>query len=838
MTGPRLPIAAFAVTLALGAGGFAARTAVAAPADAVTGASALAWRGATVGATANDEEDGRRRYHLTVHRPSGFSDRTLIEPRGAPRLRTGSTLLDALFALAVSEASLDAVEEIRDAAFDDGKPMPCRCYETGERWHYVWTRDVSYATDLGLDVLDPRRALNSLLFKTSGVRTELLSGFDRPLTLVAQDTGSGGSWPVSTDRVVWVLAATDALEQVEAPARAALAAHLYAIARDTLEQDRRLAFDPSQGLYRGETSFLDWREQTYPAWTREDVLAIAGGYALSTNVLEAAALERAARLAAGRDAAAAARYRAWALALKRRIDERFWRADAQLYASYLTPAPNAVPAPVYDLLGESLAILHGVASAARARTVLAHYPLVAAGAPVVWPERTDVAVYHNRAQWPFVTAYALAAARRAGNAELAGRFADALLRGAGLSLSNMENFEFTTLSPRFEDGPRTGPVIDSPRQLWSVAGFVGMVAHSLWGLGLEDQRLRVAPRLPARFAHEWFAAGASLTLEGMRFEGRAVDVVLHLPAAWPASGWLQSAAVSVDGHRVGGPIDLRALAGTRTHRIDVRLAARSASDDTVRLLADEDRDLLYAPPAPELVAVTRDAHGVVLRFHSAEPAASAEIFRNGARVASGLGAQVYRDDAPPAGLACYSVSVRRPHGLESSPSRTECAAAPGGALELAVGTPAVRATPAASIDTHEGLPHLADWGAPEDRLTIRFRAPAAGLQRLRLRFANHHGPINTGVTAAVKQVEAHCAGEPAPAVGTLVMPHNAESTAWALSTDFVFRAREGAPCEVTVSDGFNMSYLSVFEHYTAGEGGREGAVNRADIAGARIEVLP
>ena len=86
--------------------------------------------------------------------------------------------------------------------------MPCPCFETGAKWHYVWTRDLSYSLDLGLGYLDPERASNSLLFKTSKVRPELVARQVSPIEVALQDTGSGGSWPVSSDRVVWILAAS------------------------------------------------------------------------------------------------------------------------------------------------------------------------------------------------------------------------------------------------------------------------------------------------------------------------------------------------------------------------------------------------------------------------------------------------------------------------------------------------------------------------------------------------------------------------------------------------------------------------------------------------------
>ena len=43
---------------------------------------------------------------------------------------------------------------------------------------------------------------------------------------------------------------------------------------------------PADGLYRGEQSFLDWREQTYPGWTKDNVLPIAMSKALSVNAAD------------------------------------------------------------------------------------------------------------------------------------------------------------------------------------------------------------------------------------------------------------------------------------------------------------------------------------------------------------------------------------------------------------------------------------------------------------------------------------------------------------------------------------------------------------------------
>ncbi len=350
----------------------------------------LDWHGVHV----SMQRDAKGAYTLAW--PFG---QRVIEPQPL-RVDTASVLFDGLYAMAQDDLRQDSVSAIRDGAFDHGSPIPCHCFETGLKWPYVWTRDLSYATDLGLWRFDAARARNGLEFKLSGVRVPTA-----PQGLyVMQDTGSGGSWPISTDRVVWFLAARHLLDDRK------FADKVWLALRDTLAQDRQYAFDQAFGLYRGETSFMDWREQSYPAWTADNVRFIAQSYALSTNVLHYQALQLAATLAeAHQDATAANDYRTHAAALKQAINTHFWRADRGMYMSYI--GGDGTPVDSYDLLGIALAVTSGVADGERARQTLANYPSWPAGSPVMWPERSDQPIYHNRAIWPFVSAYALRAAR-------------------------------------------------------------------------------------------------------------------------------------------------------------------------------------------------------------------------------------------------------------------------------------------------------------------------------------------------------------------------------------------------------------------------------------------
>ena len=250
-----------------------------------------------------------------------------------------------------------------------------------------------------------------------------------------------------------------------------------------MTQDRQYAFDARVGLYRGETSFLDWREQTYPTWTENNVRFIAESFSLSTNVLHYEALRLAVQMASSHgDAGAAAQFQRDADALRGAIDTHFWREDRGLYMSYIGDAGSPQTIEAYDLLGTALAILADVPSPARARKALASYPTWPAGSPVIWPEHRDAAIYHNRAIWPFVSAYALRAARKLDDANRIAHELRSILQGAALSGSNYENYELVSGAVHVEDGKWSGPVVNSPRQLWSVAAMLNAVVEGVFGV--------------------------------------------------------------------------------------------------------------------------------------------------------------------------------------------------------------------------------------------------------------------------------------------------------------------------------------------------------------------
>jgi hypothetical protein len=699
----------------------------------------LDWHGVHV----SIERDAQQRYTLAW--PYG---QRVIAPQPL-HSETASPLFDGLFAMAQGDLTLDSVNAIRDGAFDHGQPIPCQCFVTGLKWPYVWTRDLSYAIDLGLWRFDPARSRNGLQFKLSGVRVASAPQGLYPM----QDTGSGGSWPISTDRVVWFLGARHLLDDQ------AFAADVYRALGATLAQDRQYAFDARFGLYRGETSFLDWREQSYPAWTSDDVAFIAQSFALSTNVLHYQSLRLAATLATAHGDPAAAGYAKQADALKAAINTHFWRTDRGMYMSYL--GGDGTPFDSYDLLGIALAIDSGVAEGERARQTLANYPTWPAGSPVIWPERADQPIYHNRAIWPFVSMYALRAARKVEQPARIAHEITSIMRGAALYGSNMENYELLSQGQHLDDGKLSGPVVNSPRQLWSVAAYLAMVSEGVFGLG-EDGR--VEPKLPTALVPMLFGTQRAITLDL-----RERKIILQLPAT------------------LHGNLLVADHVSTQGATTTVALKSVQAADAPLRTNAP-----LYAPLAPATPDVQVSDHRWQIRVDGRQ-----RLYLNGHAHGDIDGSTTL---AQQPGLACFSATHVDADGLESLHSPTVCA----GAMDKVSG----------------------DWPR-------RWTAPVSGDYRVALDYANEHGPINTGISAAVKMLVIDCDGSAEQRL-PLVMPHSvrAQSSNWGR-----FSASAGAACQFNLDDGFNMSYLDHFAHYTGGHGGSEGPLNQALVHDLRIAPL-
>jgi hypothetical protein len=788
-----------------------------------------------------------RTYTLSTTAPlrdnEPMNPRTFAEGADDAVIRTGNDLFDALYALALADAKEDSVDAISNGSFNGGQPIPCAaggCFETGRLWTYVWTRDTSYAATLGLAALDPTRMRNSLELKTSKKR----DGTDRE---IVQDTGSGGSHPVSSDRVVWAMGAWELLKYLDGAERAAFLDLAYEAISDTAERDRVVVFDPTDGLYRGEQSFLDWREQSYPAWTATDTVQIAMSKALSTNVAHYNLLDVASKLATEKgDTAAANKYAQWASSLKAAIAAKLWLSDANMFSTFVTTELDPSPTHQYDLLGSAFAVLFDVATPTQAASVLAGYPHLSKGAPVIFPEQKDTRIYHNRAIWPFATAFWLRAAAKVKNAQAIDLNVASLVRGAAMNLSNMENFEVTTGANWVDDGAFSGPVVNSQRQLWSVGGYLSMVHDVVFGLEASQTGIRFSPHVTRKMRSTLFAGVDSIALSHFHYKGRRISVVVHLPAADTGDGVLDVASVKLDGKDVGtGETAPNDLADGSV--FDVVLSAGAPSTDTIRVISDADvadyRNL-FGPKNPNITGVAVSGAGLSVSWDPNGELASDvtfDVYRDGAKIASALpGSQTSYADASASDYLtkthCYSVeAVFAGSGNASQHARPVCYWGPGNVRIVTVGAQSFTAA-GGTWSTSHGKGHYDDWGNPSDSLTAtNVFVPASGTYYLQVNEGNGAGDYTTGITCGVKAIEVFD-GATKVGGGVLVMPHTASWDNWADSSFVRVTLSAGKPYTVVIHEDASSFNMSDFEHFMlyGGMGGTGGRFDKVNISELKL----
>jgi len=185
------------------------------------------------------------------------------------------------------------------------------------------------------------------------------------------------------------------------------------------------------------------------------------------------------------------------------IRSRLWREDRGYY-SYLEDE-NGRTVEQMEGLGESLLLLSpGLeTNATRVASIFDNVYRSKAGIPCLWPRfawplKYDVipyyrkyrgrpsAYYHNGRIWPFVQGYWALAAARYGMVEIFGQEFDNLVRLATTGNTFAEFYEFD------------GSFLDFRReQLWSGAGYLGMVFGGLFGMEMRVGGIAFRPVKPA-----------------------------------------------------------------------------------------------------------------------------------------------------------------------------------------------------------------------------------------------------------------------------------------------------------------------------------------------------
>ena len=617
-------------------------------------------------------------------------------------------------------------------------------FRTGEAWPGVWTRDLSYAAVLSLAWLDPQRCMNSLMEKVADGR-------------IIQDTGTGGAWPVSSDRVVWALAAWEVYKYTGDREWLASA---FEVVRNSLTADSITIIDPLTGLIRGESSFLDWRKQTYPLWMEPS--DIYGSLNLGTNAAYFQAL-----LTAGMMARELGKEDIWsdrATELRANINKHLWLDEKGYYGQYLYGRHFRSVSPRAEALGEAFTVLFGIADDERKLKVLQNTPVTPFGITCIYPQTPGIPPYHNNGIWPFVQAFWTMANAENGHAEAVGEGIASIIRPAALFLTNKENFVAET-------GDFAGTETNSDRQLWSVAAMLAIYHRVIIGISFDKDRMAFRPVIPESFRGPY-------SLDNFSYRGGTYNIKVK--------GWGNTIeSFNIDGAESANHFIPDTLKGN--HTVEITMNGK-ANRNTFLLSAN-----LTAPETPVLSVKDKG-----LLWSPVSEATGYRVFKNGKMIATTTETEFIPDRQSEAGE--YQVMAVSGSGTESflsnpvtvSPSNVSTVTAEAESFNISgedvypgfTGSGYVRFT----LEKHQ-------------ELKVVLKA-TSGIYALQMRYANGSGPVNTDNNCAIRSLYVN--GE---YVNALVFPQRGkeEWSDWGYTFPEWIELREGENILTIRYENFNMN---------------------------------
>ena len=406
----------------------------------------------------------------------------------------------------------------------------------GAGWKQLWTRDTSYAVELGAGLVNPEISKESLK-KSIEVDKEFGDVW------LQDECGHFGKWPNLSDAIVgvrgaWSLYLTTGDEE--------WLAWTYDITTSSLARAERDVYDSSSGLFLGCSSFME-SNSGYPEKYRLNGKLVGKTKALSTNMLHYAGYKLGAKMAEllGKPETEVMELYKRAEKLRDAIRSRLWLSK-QGYYSYIEDEDDKLLQQM-EGLGESLVLLGPdfEIDSERVNSIFANVHRTGHGLPCLWPQfnNTNIGIYdyyHNGRIWPFVQGYWALAAARHNQVSL---FAEEFKNIVWLSQQGKTFAEFYELDGKFSK-QRT-------RQLWSDTGLLSMVYYGLFGMTFLPHGLAFAPMKPASMFAE------KITLRGIRYR----EMILNIHVSGSGT---QIATFSVDGKNSRESFVQGDLTGTHT----------------------------------------------------------------------------------------------------------------------------------------------------------------------------------------------------------------------------------------------------------------------------------
>lgn len=416
--------------------------------------------------------------------------------------------------------------------------MSVRCHPDSMRKACV--ADLAYSIDLAYGIINPEASMESLRARVRNGR-------------VVQDDGSGGSWPVTVDRVAWISAAyyiyclTGDRNWLD---------ESFKVADRTLSDDLAVCWDNTYKLMHGAVTWNRRRSpRAYPTWMQP--VDLFESMSSGANIEYARAFSVAADMAdiLGIDRSY---FRDISSVITASVNERLWIPNLGYYSDYLYGGVYPLQSQASDNMAQARAIVTGVSDRAHARSVLSKSTWLSDGIPVRFPFIPDVRS-DSRVPLPdpLVQAYWNIASARSSDI-------GSLNTGLG-AIYSMAAF-------------------DDVGTIENDAAIVAMALGVFAGIIIEPDSMRFAPVIPPAF-------GGTKRFNGIRYRNAELDVSVSGTGTGIASFSIDG--IAAPSCRIGGDL-------TGHHTVEIVMANNRPSSSEVNM-----SDPVWMPPVPDVKWVSR-----------------------------------------------------------------------------------------------------------------------------------------------------------------------------------------------------------------------------------------
>ncbi len=647
-----------------------------------------------------------------------------------PQLQTSSLLVDALYN--------KALEEMTKNIKSDGSFM------VSPKFPDSWTRHTAYSIFMSLAAVAPETAKKTLLKQVNEDQ------------MLMQDVGTGGSYPVSVDRVVWALAAWE-IYQVTGDNE--WLKNSFQIIKKTLETEFPNVNNTEKKLFYGESTFLDWREQSYPKWMQPKDIYFS--HNLGTNALYYQVYRTASKMAKvlGENTE---KFDEIANQTKQAVNQYFWMADKSFFGQYLYGQNFMNLSPRFETLGESLSILFDIAETAKQQQIIEKAPILDYGVPCFYPQIPDVGVYHNNAIRPYTNAVFTWAAAKVQNSKVVEQGLGTIFRAAALFQTNQEIFSA-------DQGDYRETELSADRDLTSIAANLAMVYRVFMGMSFDDNQLIFKPFIPKNYA-------GAFKLTNFKYRNAKLSISINGFGS-------QVKSLSIDGKKQQNSIVPANLSGE--HKVEITMANNDLGTSKINLVQNAN-----SPKTPKVTLENQK-----LKWNKAEEGSKYVVYLNGEKFKELQTTELDLEVAK--GYEEYQVMVIDTKGIQSFLSEPVSF----GNYNIFLQAEEVGTNSSDQYKDFTGYGYIPTDIQTNSNIRFRIDIQISGRYAIDIRYANGRGEINLDKKCAIRTLQVDGADK-----GVIVLPQRGfQNWSWGYSNPVYVDLTTGSHTIQVVYNSFNQN---------------------------------